>query len=198
MRRMTAVLVCLGGCYIDAGLGYSRGAGEAHGSMGFSFHFDGERRTSGHAAFGGTIGPFRNHGYMTAAPVDVGVSSRIVGNERNSFAALGSVIFPWVGSVGDPDGDPKTNDSVKATSLRAYLGLGYRHDFNEVSRSSGETKHGGSVMTTIGPQLMYAKTDLYGTAKNVGVSFSVTLEVDAWAVGEGFDCLMSKHDCEDD
>src|SRR5512143_4156776 len=101
MRRLTAVLLFLSGCYIDLGIGYSRGAGEAHGSMGFAFHFDSEHRTSGHAAFGGTIGPFRNHGYMTAAPVDVGVASRVVGNTRNSFAMLGSVMIPWLGSVGD-------------------------------------------------------------------------------------------------
>lgn len=58
MRRLALVLSSLSGCYIDGGLGYAHGAGEAHGSVGFAVHFDSEHRTTGHVALGGAIGAF--------------------------------------------------------------------------------------------------------------------------------------------
>jgi hypothetical protein len=153
-----------------------------HASVGFTVHFDREsRRTSGHVALGGALGAFRQNGYMLGGPIDIGVSSRIVGNDQNALGIVGSVLFPY-GHVGDPDGKDITNDSAQATFVRTYVGLGYRRGVTE-SRLDGATRR-SFMFFTLGPQLMYGKTSSYGTASNVGVAGSFTWELDPWSGGE--------------
>ena len=123
-----------------------------HASVGFNVHFDREgRQTSGHVGLGGALGSFRQHGYMLGGPIDIGVSSRIAGNDQKALGIVGSVQFPF-GSVGNPDGNDATDDSSDATFMRAYVGLGYRHGLTE-TRDDGGTRRSFMFFTPEGDGL---------------------------------------------
>jgi hypothetical protein len=192
-------LLALGGCYMEAGLGGTRGGATGHGSIGLIAHFGASG--SVRAGAGGGIGPFRpstgETGALTVNPVAFGGEVRIVGGKRDSLVAAVDAEIPALGHLHVPDFD----HSEPATTFRGFIGPGYHHDWWQMPKQGAERTEriAAGVTTSLGAELWYgdSKSALRDSSLSVGLAFSVMLEMRAWLLGELFECLSAKHGCDE-
>jgi hypothetical protein len=189
--RLVALLF-LAGCYADFGLGYNSSSFSGHGTVGLAYHFD--ETASIHAGAGGSISGYPPTGYMTTKPISVGGHVRVAGPPRHALIIAPDVSLPIAGRV-HPDNMAMTDSSVKATTLRGYVGLGGRFSFTQAPKDASpdaEKRWAGSLWTTIGPELTYAKPSVGATDTRYGIAMSITVEMAGWVLGELFDCIGGK------
>lgn len=195
MGRLLLVVTLLGGCYMEGGLGAAApGQATLHGSMGFIGHF-GETE-SVHAGAGGGLGPYAaggETGSISTQPVVIGAEATILASGRSSLVAATDLQPPIHGRLHTPDWD----SSEKASTMRAYLAVGYHHVWwQEPKSSSGPSRPVAAITTALGPELWYTGSDLHATSTKLGGAFSLAFEIRATLIGEMFDCLADKHGCE--
>ena len=190
------VLLALGGCYMEAGLGAGARGATGHGSIGLIVHLG--ERASLRAGAGGAIGPYRpstgEGGALTTYPVSLGGEARIVGTRRDSLVVSVDADLP-VGHLHVPDFD----SSEPATTFRVLAGLGYHHDWWQAPKiGSAEPRIAGGITTALGVELWYgdSKSAAREAATTFTGAFSVMIELRAWLLGELFECASAKHGCD--
>lgn len=193
-------LLALSGCYFEGGMGAARGGATIHGSIGLIVHLG--QAANLRAGAGGAIGPYRpstgETGALTVLPVTVGGEARIIGSRLDSLVAAFDFDLPIAGHLHVPDFD----SSEPGTTLRAFAGLGYHHDWWQAPKlpDHGESapRIAAAVTTALGADLWYgdSKSAARESATSVGVAFSVMFEMRAWLFGELFECAADKHGCE--
>ena len=192
--RCLLLVGLLGGCYMQGGLGAAPGQATLHGSMGLIGHFG--EVASVRAGAGGGIGPYKGgteSGSLSTKPIAIGAEATLVASGRRSLVVTADVQPPFQGRLHIPNFD----SSEKATTMRAYLGVGYHHVWSqEPKNSNGPSRPVAAITTALGPELWYARDDVHATSTRFGGAFSLMLEMRATLIGEMFDCLGAKNGCD--
>lgn len=192
------LLLAASGCYAEFGLGYAgQSYATAHGSVGVVVHFDEDRevgsvRVGAGGAFSGFDSPVRS-GTLYPGPVVVGGHARILGRGPDSLVVSADVHEPHGGSV-----HVEMPTSIEqGLTTRAFAGIGYRHKWSQVPKVGREeaARAAASVITAIGPELFWARTDYIGSSTAIGGAFSIVFTIRGWLLWEMFECMSG--DCDE-
>jgi hypothetical protein len=199
--RLVFLLLLVGGCYTEFGLGARSSAASVHGSVGIQIAIGDTGRGSVRGGGGGAIGGFKSSraavpdGDVTPGNVVIGGHARVLGTQRHGLVLDGEVYLPFGGRVYFDN----FSTSQAADVTRIYAGIGYRHGWTSTRHyehdptNEGDiavTREAASFLVALGPEVFSTSSENVGDSREIGGAFSITFAAPGWAVWHGIYCLF--------